>query len=101
MGFTSFFKRPEHKRFNLKPRYWDPAKEEREDREKRIKAELGMTDENDQYIPYIKGRMKSELRHRHSDARGARQKSNFRLFVILIILLFAAYIYFYGWEGIL
>ncbi len=34
------FKKPEYRKFNLKPRYWDPAKEERELREKRIKAEL-------------------------------------------------------------
>lgn len=27
------FKKPEYRRFNLKPRYWDPAKEEREERE--------------------------------------------------------------------
>jgi len=101
MGFTSFFKKPEHKRFNLQPRYWDPAKEERNERERRIKSELGMTDGNGQYIPNIKGKMKNELRHKHSDARGSRQKSNIRLIIILMILLFAAYIYLYGWDGIL
>lgn len=101
MAFTSFFKKPEHKRFNLQPRYWDPAKEEREERERRIRAELGLKDENGQYIPNIKGRMKSELRHKHFDSSGARNKSNIRLIIIFVLLALAAYVYIYGWEGIL
>ncbi|MCT4603680.1 MAG: hypothetical protein N4A59_12390 [Marinifilum sp.] len=100
MGFTSFFKRPQHKQFNLQPRYWDPAKEEREDREKRIKSELGIKDENGEYVPYIKGKMKSQLHHRHADARAARQKSNFTLLLIFIALAVGAYVYLYGWEGV-
>ncbi|WP_193323683.1 hypothetical protein [Marinifilum sp. N1E240] len=99
MGFSSgFFKKPQHKRFNIQPRYWDPAKEEREDRERRIKSELGIKDENGQYIPNIKGRMKSELRHKRVDASGARKKSNIRLIVIFILLSAAAYIYINGWD---
>ena len=31
------FKQPEYRRFNLKPRYWDPEAEARKEREKRIK----------------------------------------------------------------
>ncbi|WP_372754814.1 hypothetical protein [Labilibaculum sp.] len=101
MGFTSFFNKPEHKRFNIQPRYWDPAKEEREDRERRIRAEMGLKDENEQYIPNIKGRMKSELRHGKFDSNGARNKSNIRLLLIFVLLSFAAYIYLYGWDGVL
>ena len=47
------FKKPEYRRFNLKPRYWDPAKEEREERERRVKAELGLKDDDKTYIPNI------------------------------------------------
>ncbi len=101
MGFTSFFKKPEYKKFNIQPRYWDPAKEEREDREKRIRAELGLKDENETYIPNIKGRMKTHLRHGNSDANGTRNKSNIRLLIIFILLAIAAYIYIYGWNGVI
>ena len=38
------FKKPEYRKFDLKPRYWNPEQEEREQREKRIKAELGIKD---------------------------------------------------------
>ena len=98
MALPGFFKKPEHKRFNIQPRYWNPEKEEREEREKRIKAELGMTDDDGQYIPSIKGRIKGSLRHKHADLRQSNRKSNIRLFVILVILLFAAYVYFFGFD---
>ncbi len=96
MGFTSFFKPPKHRQFNIEPRYWDPAKEAREDRERRIKAELGIKDENGEYIPNIKGRMKSELQHRHLANDRAKRKSNLMLVVIFILLVIIAYLFLYG-----
>lgn len=101
MGFTSFFNKPEHKKFNIQPRYWDPDKEERDDREKRIRGEMGLRDENETYIPNIKGRMKTQLRHGHSDSSGARNKSNIRLLIIFVLLAIAAYLYIYGWDGVI
>ncbi|BAX79769.1 hypothetical protein [Labilibaculum antarcticum] len=101
MGFTSFFNKPEHKKFNIQPRYWDPNKEERDDREKRIRGEMGLRDENETYIPNIKGRMKTQLRHGHSDSSGVRNKSNIRLLIIFVLLAIAAYLYIYGWDGVI
>lgn len=101
MGFASFFKKPEYKRFNIQPRYWDPAKEERQDRERRMKSELGIKDENVEYIPNIKGRMRSELRHKHMDTSSVRRSSNIRLLLIFIILALAAFIYINGWDEVL
>ncbi len=98
MALPGFFKKPEHKRFNIEPRYWDPAKEERDERENRIKAEMGMTDENGQYIPNVKGQMKRSLRHKSADVRQSNKKSNIRLFIILFILLLVAYGYVFGWD---
>ena len=41
MKFISLFtKTPNHKRFAYKPRYWDPAAEERKEREERIRKEI-------------------------------------------------------------
>ncbi|MRT92193.1 hypothetical protein [Ancylomarina sp. 16SWW S1-10-2] len=98
MALPGFFKKPEYKRFNIQPRYWDPAKEEREERENRIKAELGMTDDNDQYIPNIKGQIRRSLRHKSADVRQTNKKSNIRLFIILFLLLFIAYAYVFGFD---
>ncbi len=40
MKFPSFIKVPRNKRFNIEPRYYDPIKEEIEERTMRIKQEL-------------------------------------------------------------
>lgn len=98
MALPGFFKKPEHKRFNIEPRYWDPAKEERDERENRIKAELGMTDNNDQYIPNVKGQIKRSLLHKNADMRESNKKSNIRLFIILFLLLLIAYAYVFGFD---
>ena len=39
------FKQPEHRRFNLKPRYWDPEAEARKEREKLAPRILELTEE--------------------------------------------------------
>ena len=54
----SFFKVPEHKRFEYIPRYWNPEKEEREARLKRIQEEMGATSNTSDgkpYVPNIRG----------------------------------------------
>ncbi len=38
-----FIKTPKHRRFNYTPRHYDPMEEERKQREERIRAELGLT----------------------------------------------------------
>lgn len=62
MKFPTLFGRtPSHQRFQYRPRYYDPQKEEREEREKRIRAELNLAKEEtahaagDDYRSRIKG----------------------------------------------
>jgi hypothetical protein len=83
--------KPKYRAYNVQPRYWNPEKEEREEREKRIKAKLGLKDDDDTFIPNIKGKLKAELHNRLASSQAARNKSTVRLFFILIILLIAAY----------
>jgi len=48
MKFPSLFGRtPNYHRFEYRPRYYDPAKEEREERERRIREELNIAREKD------------------------------------------------------
>lgn len=96
------FKQPEYRKFNLQPRYWDPEKEAREEREKRIKAELGLKDENGQYIPNIKGQFRQEYEKRKSARGSANSAYTLRLFMILIMLFLAAfYVFVKNPEGIM
>jgi len=91
MHMAKFFEKPKHRVFNVKPTFWDPDKEEREEREKRAKAKLGLKDDDDRFIPNVKGKFTSEMHDRFGMQQAARRKSTVRLFFILIILLLAAY----------
>ena len=96
------FKKPEYRKFNLKPRYWDPAKEERELREKRIKAELGLKDEDGQYIPTVQGQFRREYEKRKAARNSISPARTIRLFMILVLLFIAAfYVFIKNPEGLL
>ena len=77
------FKQPEYRRFNLKPRYWDPEAEARKEREKRIRAELGLPE----YIPDVRTGLQKEYAKRKGERAGLRLGYSTRLFMILIIIL--------------
>ena len=61
------FKQPEYRRFNLKPRYWDPEAEARKEREKRIRAELGLPENGDEYIPDVRTGLQKEYAKRKGE----------------------------------
>lgn len=85
------FKQPEYRRFDLKPRYWDPEAEARKEREKRIRAELGLKEDGDEYIPDVRAGLQREYAKRKGERSGLRLGYSTRLFMILIILLLAAF----------
>ena len=96
------FKKPEYRRFNLKPRYWDPEKEEREAREKRIKAELGIKDDDGQYNPNIQGQFRREYEKRKAARSSISSARTIRLFMILLLLFIAAfYVFVKNPDGLL
>ena len=81
------FKQPEYRRFNLKPRYWDPEAEARKEREKRIRAELGLPENGDEYIPDVRTGLQKEYAKRKGERAGLRLGYSTRLFMLLIIIL--------------
>lgn len=94
-------KKPEYRRFNLKPRYWDPEKEERELRDKRIKAELGIKENEEEYIPNIQGQFRREYEKRKMSRSSVSSARTIRLFMILLLLFIAAfYLFVKNPEGI-
>ena len=89
MGFT-FIKLPRHRKFNIDPIYYDATKEERKERERNIRIELGLKpleEEEGQFKNRIKGKMRSRLKGNFELTRSARKKSNLRLIIILIALI--------------
>ncbi len=89
MAIPRFFKLPKHKRFDYQPLYYDPAKEEREERNRAIASDLGIKEEpGNGYRPAIRrGSMKS-VRFRNTKVN---RQSNVRLVLIIIFLFFVAW----------
>ena len=91
MALLKFFKVPRHQRYKYIPRYWDPKKEEMEERLKRIKG----TKEGN--IEATKARIAGGFRRGYSNDLQARRASVFRsnmlLLGIIALLLFASYMF--------
>ncbi|MFY9116287.1 MAG: hypothetical protein WBK97_00065 [Bacteroidales bacterium] len=91
----SFFRTPKHRVFNYKPIYWDPEKEEFEERIKRTRATVAARkkDEDKPYIPG--GSIRGSFRSMHHVERRypARQKliRAIIIFSLIAIMLMAVY----------
>jgi hypothetical protein len=81
----SFLKIPQHKRFEYKPRIWDPEKEEREERLKRIMAESGVTNDTSDGKPYVPN-IRGSFRREYERTRKARPGIGFGAFKIRSIV---------------
>jgi len=93
MGIPRFIKLPSHKRFEYTPRYWDPEKEEFEERVRQIQQEMGMDVPRDPNRTTIKRGSFRQVRQQ-TKVR-ASKSSNLRLVVILIALFLIAYLIFF------
>lgn len=93
MAIPSFFKQNRPREFNFVTRYYDADKEAHEERVRRIKREMGIKDEGDNYKPSItKGSMSSNFKQRDSKVQ---RNTTIRLIVIVLILLLISYFFFY------
>ncbi len=95
-----FFHLPGTKRFNINPRFYDPDKEEREERERRIKEELGIAeekiDDGKTYKPNVKGQFRRAQGGHSKTTERARRASNTRLIILILILALIFYLFFYS-----
>jgi hypothetical protein len=95
MKFPSIIKIPRHQRFNIQPRYYDPVKEDLEQRVSRISKELknGESTETD-ISPQLKGAFKGRFYER----RAIPGNSNLLQFFIISILAGGIFGYIYFGE---
>lgn len=97
-----FVKLPKHKRFDIQPRYWDPEAEAKKEREKRIRAELGLKEDGDEYVPDVRAGLRQEYARRKAERGGGKMINAFRFFIILMVLLVVFfYLVAYKMEDIL
>ena len=97
----SFVKTPKPRADRHKFIYYDPEKEERQEREERVNKELGIKDENKPFVTSIKrGSFRRMYEdgvevNNNSDFKRQKRASNIRLLIIILILLvIVAYLYF-------
>lgn len=92
-----FFQTPKHRQFNIPYRYYDPAKEGMQEREDRIKRELGIHDKkksDENYRSNIRGQFRRSMGESAKSATDARSRSNSRLITLIIILGIATFLFF-------
>jgi hypothetical protein len=95
-----FFYTPGAKRFHITPRFHDPDQEERDERERRIKEELGIAEEKKEtgklFRPNIKGQFRHTQGWQAKSSEKARRSSNTRLIILILILTLVFYLFFYS-----
>jgi len=94
-----FFHTPPSKQFNYRPRFYDPDKEEHEDRVKRVKGEMGIVEEKvDDGKPFranLRGQFRNPDGWQSKSSTDSRKSQNKRLFVFVFVLAIAFYLYFF------
>lgn len=99
-----FTKTPKYHRFEYKPRYYDPKKEEHEEREARLRAEIaaenGATPEQTE-TPYdYRSRMKGTFQQARKRAAKSPDEPNYAIIRLAILLLIALLLVgFFQWGG--
>jgi hypothetical protein len=95
-----FFHTPATKKFNLTPRFWDPDKKEREEREQRIREELGIPKEKEESSKPYKSNIKGQFRQAQGglsrSSEKERRASNTRLIILIMIFALIVYLFFYS-----
>ncbi|QSE97351.1 hypothetical protein [Fulvivirga lutea] len=90
MKIPSLFRTPRYQRFNIEPRYYDPVKEEVDERTERIKRELQAKGEGD--VDYRSSRIAGAFKKGRSGGSGS---ATFTQLVIMMLLAFAVFGYIY------
>lgn len=96
----TFIKAPKPRRFVHKNIYYDPEKEEREERELRVNKELGLTDKDEPFKTSIRrGSFRRPENNRGvdltPDMQRERKMANIRFVIIAVILIVIAGILYF------
>jgi len=93
MKIPSLIKIPNHQRFYIKPRHYDPIKEEVENRERLIIAEINAEKKKGSYVPGT--RMTSAF------DRNMRKKDNSSILRLLFVILLLGGVMGYLYVGMI
>ena len=91
---SGFFKTASYQRFKIVPRYYDPVKEDIEQRTERIKAEMGLSEKQIDigYRSQIAGSFKKNSKH--APKQGGYSVAVIRLIIMFVlVMLMGGFIY--------
>ncbi|MDD2617942.1 MAG: hypothetical protein PHT87_04005 [Bacteroidales bacterium] len=91
----SFFKQRKPRKFDHQPIYYDAQKEAREEREQKIKAEMGLIEEKElkkNFDKTIRGSFREAVPG--GSRTGRQQSGNKMLRILLLLLLIIIVVYF-------
>ena len=88
MKIPSIFRTPRYQRFNITPRYYDPIKEEIEQRTSRIRRELAL--QNGEQTPEESGSDGSRIAGSFRAGKHIRKGGSAALMQLVIVLLLVA-----------
>ena len=91
---SGFFKTASYQRFKIVPRYYDPVKEDIEQRTERIKAEMGLSEKQIDigYRSQIAGSFKKNSKH--APKQGGDSVAAIRLIIMFVlVMLMGGFIY--------
>lgn len=92
MKVPSIIKIPKHQRYEVTPRYYDPVKEEIEQRTSRIKAELASQKKGGEHHSAISGTFSTKRTH--------SEKSSSYFQFILVVDLLGSFIAYLQWGNV-
>ena len=95
MKLPGLIKKPRYQRFHLEPRYYDPIKEDIENRTSRIKAEMGIIDADQDfgYRSQISGSFRKNMKH--ATGNGVDQTVMLRLLIMVaLVMMVGGFVYF-------
>ncbi len=93
-----FFHTPGAKQFGFRPRYYDPDKEDLDNRVERIKEEMGMAEKKADHGKPFRTSIKGQFRNPNGwqkSSTSARKAQNKRLIYLVLILALVFYLFFY------
>lgn len=99
MGVSSFYRMRKPRQFEHKPIYWDPHKEELEERKRKIRIEMGLEKPSEEdFKPHIKGTFIEGTSHlkksvaKGEDAHSRKSKSTKLIFALILLGLILWYL---------
>jgi len=98
---SRFFKLPQHKRFDIIPRYYDEQSERLKNRRKEIATEMGLQENDEKVQRELRIRDKFKDQSRRPTFIGRSFWLNIRLIIIFMILLGIFYYIFMHLDTIL